>query len=253
MPDTLFHEPAVTADTQIGDALAGETPTTHYVEFRANPSLRVGNIGARIGGTVACVHVFNARQPAERRVALSFLGYDDDPMSARIGDAVRLFGSEEALALFLSPETGLRFGRSIIPGSIRKTPAMHANAVFFRDRATDRLFPRWVERSEERLRRRRMISISLDSVGADNSGRVRGLDDEALLNRAMKFEMEREHALEQSGTSDKIKRPHVNLSSDSTGQSFCLFVGRVFAAEPVAGAVNTYGLSRRGGMTVPVF
>lgn len=79
---------------------------------------------------------------------------------------------------------------------------------------------------------------------------------ERLMRRAMKrhgYTEERARELYGEHVPQRLRVPYLSVRSASTRQSFRLYVRQEPAGAPVDGAFSCYGLSARGGPTVPLF
>ena len=137
---------------------------------------------------------------------------------ALLGDLLRLHGREDALASVLATDWSTNLVDYVSVSPIRPAPA---------DSDQVRLVRVQAKSNTARLVRRAM--------------KRHGLTEDRAREKY------REHA------PDRVNLPYLVVRSASTRQSFRLYLRQEPADTPTEGAFSTYGLSARGGPTVPLF
>jgi CRISPR-associated endonuclease Csy4 len=187
--------------------------TTHYVDVTLLPDPEFSHAHL-LGALVAKLHRALAQFRADD-IGISFPEYSMRPRS--LGRVLRLHGGGTPLQCLMAQPWLQGMWDHVKLTEVMPVPpgAMH--------RVVQR---RQFKTNAERLRRRRMR----------RKGETAGQAAAAIPD----------------GIERRPDLPYVQLSSASTGQSFCLFVDQeAKSAEAVSGTFNSYGLSQ--GSTVPWF
>ena len=187
--------------------------TTHYVELTVVPDAETG-VPPLLGALYDKLHRALVQQRLDT-IGVSFPQYSVIPKN--LGDTLRLHGSEDVLNALLRADwlRGLRDHVRIAPIAVAPGDAAH----------------RFVQRKQfktnvSRLRRRRM---------------QRKGETAEQAARAIPESVERTPNL-----------PYVHLRSQSTGQTYCLFIALgPLLPTSAAGSFNTYGFGNNA--TIPWF
>jgi CRISPR-associated endonuclease Csy4 len=187
--------------------------TSHYIDLRVAPDPETSAVQL-LGALYTRLHVALVQERTDR-IGVSFPAYSLSPRA--LGNVLRLHGSDTDLRSFVQSDwlKGMRDHVRMTEIALAPSDAQH--------RTVQR---RQFKTSADRLRRRRM--------------RRKGEMFEQAAN-AIPESVERRPNL-----------PYVHLRSQSTGQSFCLFIALgAPTREPSSGTFNTYGFSNQA--TIPWF
>lgn len=185
---------------------------SHYIEFRILPD-------PEFPASIIMNLLYNKLHKALVQTGCIDIGVsfpDFDNKRNRLGEKLRLHGSDVHLKNLIDNLTLSALLDHLRVGAVQEVPKRVGFVTVKRVQCKS---------SAERMRRRLIKRCQLS--------------DEDALNRI----------------SDSVQKqstlPYVRLKSDSTGQSFRLFIDQQIAENPVTGTFNAYALSN--GVTVPMF